>query len=309
MKKEAKWETERLRYDTGQHNRILIVMVLLGILAFVPVFVRLYTLMVTDYDYYANLALRNQTRTTTVTARRGNIYDRNMNVLAASVSVENVYLDPHELKQSKADISAISQELGRILDLNPSWIAEQAADTKMRYKQIAARIDETVAAQIRKYMNEQALAEFNRISALKNSVDYKWVADNAARATLDAELRSTTTCEGDIVVRLEKAVEVLCNRANHTPSEQYKALVVVQKLIVDLHTISHIAIDGIEQSKADFSFTWTAGKEGSKKHEKRGSLTWHKLWSSNFCFWHQGWSSEYYAYDIDLRHCRATHDE
>ena len=136
----------------------------------------------------------------------------------------------------------------------------------------------------RKYMTKQALAEYNRLLALRQTVDYKWVADDAARATLDAELRSTTTCEGDIVVRLEKAVEVLCNRANHTPGEQYKALVVVQKLIVDLHTISHIAIDGIEQSKADFSFTWTAGKEGSKKHEKRGSLTWHKLWSSNFCF-------------------------
>lgn len=153
----------------------------------------------------------------------------------------------------------------------------------------------------RKYMNEQALAEFNRISALKNSVDYKWVADSAARAMLDAELRSTTTDEKDIVVRLERAVEVLRNRANHTPGEQYKALVAVQKLIVNLHTVSCIAIDGIEQSKADFSFTWTAGKEGSKKHEKRGPLTWHKLWSSNFCFWHQGWSSEYYAYDIDLR--------
>lgn len=153
----------------------------------------------------------------------------------------------------------------------------------------------------RKYMNEQALAEFNRISALKNSVDYKWVADSAARAMLDTELRSTTTDEKDIVVRLERAVEVLRNRANHTPGEQYKALVAVQKLIVDLHTVSCIAIDGIEQSKADFSFTWTAGKEGSKKHEKRGPLTWHKLWSSNFCFWHQGWSSNYYAYDLDLR--------
>jgi len=98
MKKESKREAGRLRYDTGQHNRILAVMALLGLLAFVPIIMRLYTLMVTDYEYYANLALRNQTRTTTVTAERGNIYERNMNMLAASVSVENVYLDPHELK-------------------------------------------------------------------------------------------------------------------------------------------------------------------------------------------------------------------
>ena len=153
----------------------------------------------------------------------------------------------------------------------------------------------------RKYMSKQALAEYNRLTALRQTVDYKWVADDAARATLDADLRSTTTDEKDVVVRLEKAVEVLRNSASHTPNEQYEAFVTVKKLIVALHTVSHIAIDDVEQSKADFSFTWTAGKEGSKKHEKRGSLTWHKLWSSNFCFWHQGWSSEYYAYDIDLR--------
>jgi hypothetical protein len=153
----------------------------------------------------------------------------------------------------------------------------------------------------RKYMTPQARAEYDRLSSLRKTVDYKWVADKTARATLNAELVSTTTCEKDIVVRLEKAVEVLRTSANHTPSEQYEAFVTVTKLIVALHTVSHIAIEGVENSKADFSFTWTAGKEGSKKYEKRGSLTWHKLWSSNFCFWHQGWSSEYYAYDIDLR--------
>ena len=62
----------RLRADTGQHNRIMLVMAVLGILAFLPIGVRLYVLMVTQYDHYADLALRNQTRTTTVTAHRGN---------------------------------------------------------------------------------------------------------------------------------------------------------------------------------------------------------------------------------------------
>ena len=151
-------EYRRLRLDTGQHRRIVITAAVLGLLAFVPVTLRLYQLMVTDYGYYANLALRNQTRSTGVTADRGTIYDRNMNILACSRSVENVYLDPHELKQSKADIPAISAVLGEILELDPTWIAQQAADTKMRYKQIAARIDEDVASQIRKYMNEQNIS-------------------------------------------------------------------------------------------------------------------------------------------------------
>ena len=148
----------RLRLDSGQHKRILLTMLALGLLAFVPVGLRLYYLMVENYDYYANLALRNQTRTTQVTAHRGDICDRNMNVLATSVSVENVYLDPHELKQSKADIEAVSRFLGEILDKEPSWIAEQAADLKQRYKQVGTRIDEETAGKIRAFINAQGIS-------------------------------------------------------------------------------------------------------------------------------------------------------
>ena len=72
---------DRLRMNTGQHRRIILVMLLFGVLAFVPVLWRLHHLMVRNYDRYAALALRNQTRTTTVTAERGEIYDRNMNIL------------------------------------------------------------------------------------------------------------------------------------------------------------------------------------------------------------------------------------
>jgi len=153
-----KQEYNRIRRDSGQHRRIRNTALVLGVLAFIPVCVQFYTLMVRDYDYYARLALRNQTRTTAVTADRGIIYDRNMNILACSQSVENVYLDPHELKQSKADISAISEKLGEILNIEPQWISQQAKDTKMRYKQIASRIDEETATKIRNYINEENIA-------------------------------------------------------------------------------------------------------------------------------------------------------
>ncbi len=149
---------DRLRFNSGQHRRILLTGLLLGILAFVPVAVRLYQLMVESYDYYAALALRNQTRTTAVSAHRGDIYDRNMNILATSVSVENVYLDPHELKQSKADIHAVAAYLAPLLDREPAWIEEQAADLKKRYKQVGARIDEETASLIRQYINENEIS-------------------------------------------------------------------------------------------------------------------------------------------------------
>ena len=157
-KKPRKKEYARIRGDTGQHRRIIAVMLVLGIAAFVPVALRLYQLMIADYDYYSQLALRNQTRTTSVTADRGVIYDRNMNIMALSVSVENVYLDPHELRQSKADIALISETLGEILNLDPAWIADQAADTSKRYKQVAARVSEETAAKIRLFINEHSIS-------------------------------------------------------------------------------------------------------------------------------------------------------
>ena len=150
----GKKEISRLRWDTGQHSRIIAVMVLLGIVAFMPVLFRLYRLMVAEYDYYSAKALKNQTRTTAVAAERGNIYDRNMNILASSVGVEQVYLDPHELKQAKEDIGLISSFLGEVLDKDPKWIAQQAADFSKRYKQVGSRIGEETAAQIRSFINE-----------------------------------------------------------------------------------------------------------------------------------------------------------
>ena len=149
---------ERVRFDSAQHFRLWLIMAVFCIGTLALIGWRLYDLMIGQYDYYSRLALRNQTRTTQVSARRGEIYDRNMNILATSQGVENVYLDPHELKQSKADIEAISQALGQILGEDPAWIREQALDLKQRYKQVGSRVDQETAAKVRTYINENAIS-------------------------------------------------------------------------------------------------------------------------------------------------------
>jgi len=179
---------DRLRFNSGQHRRILLTGALLGVLAFVPVALRLYRLMVEEYGYYAALALRNQTRTTTVSAHRGEIYDRNMNILATSVSVENVYLDPHELKQSKADIPGIARYLGQLLEEDPAWIEEQASDLTKRYKQIGARVSQDTAAQIRQYINENGISGIHLEPASRRSYPF---------GTLAAQVIGFTNTGGD----------------------------------------------------------------------------------------------------------------
>ena len=149
---------QRIRGDTGQQHRVLVVALILGVLSFIPIGIRLYNLMVVDYDYYADKALKNQTRSTAVTANRGIIYDRNMHILACSESTQTIYLDPHELKQSGADLKAVSERLGQLLELDPQWIQDQGKDLTMRYKQIAAFVDEETGAQVREYISENNIS-------------------------------------------------------------------------------------------------------------------------------------------------------
>ena len=148
----------RVRMDSAQHWRIRLTALVLGALGFLTVGARLYRLMVVDYDYYAAKALNNQTRSTAAASNRGYVYDRNMNILAASRSVENVYLDPHELKQSKADLEEIAAFLGPLLEKQPQWILEQGQDLRRRYKQVGSRIPEETAGQIRAYIRERDIS-------------------------------------------------------------------------------------------------------------------------------------------------------
>ena len=182
----------RIRGDSGQKRRIMLTGALLGILAFVPVMLQLYRLMVVDYGYYRDLALRNQSRTTSVSTDRGQILDRNMNILAASETVETVYLDPHELKQSKADIALISQRLGEILDLEPAWITEQARDIRQRYKRLKAKVPQDTADKIREFVNENGIKGIHLEPESKRYYPYGELASQV----IGFANSSNTGCEG-----------------------------------------------------------------------------------------------------------------
>lgn len=150
----SRQSTDRVRADREMLSRTGIVLILCGILAFLPVAGMFLNLMVFKHDEYAERALNNQTRSTAITASRGVIYDRNMNIMAASASVENVFLDPYELKRDQEDMDLISNTLASILDLDAAWIREQAADTSMRYKVLATRVEPEITDQIREFINK-----------------------------------------------------------------------------------------------------------------------------------------------------------
>ena len=144
-------------------SRTLILMVLCGVIAFVPLIGTLYNLMITQHDYYNEKAIKNQTRSTNLTAARGVIYDANMNVLASSSTVETVFIDPNEIAEQMKQpensnlLDQIARGLGEILDVEPSFVYEQAADKQYRYKVIKRKISEELADEVRAFISENSI--------------------------------------------------------------------------------------------------------------------------------------------------------
>ena len=144
-------------------RRTLVLMVLCGIVAFVPLIGTLYHLMITEHDYYPEKAIKNQTRSTNLTATRGVIYDANMNVLASSSTVETVFIDPNEIAEQMKQpensnlLDQIARGLGEILDVEPSFVYEQAADKQYRYKVIKRKISEELADEVRAFISENSI--------------------------------------------------------------------------------------------------------------------------------------------------------
>ena len=96
-------------------RRTLFLMAVCGILAFCVLAARLYVLQIRDHEKYEELAINQQLRETGASAERGTIYDCNMNILAMSANVENVYLSPAEIEMYDEDPELIAQKLSEIL--------------------------------------------------------------------------------------------------------------------------------------------------------------------------------------------------
>lgn len=126
-------------------RRTLVLMALFGVVVFIPLIVTLYNLMIRDHDYYEAQAIDNQTRYTSLSASRGQIFDRNMNVFASSKTVETVFIDPNEIAQEMAKpensnlLDHIARGLSEILDVSTDFVYKQASDKRSAIRSSAGR--------------------------------------------------------------------------------------------------------------------------------------------------------------------------
>jgi cell division protein FtsI (penicillin-binding protein 3) len=116
-----------------------------GFLAFwfLAICLRLVWLQVVSYGEFAQRASRQQQRSIDVSAVRGNIYDRNGNELAMTVSVDSIFAVPSELQ----DVHGAAVALGHALK-NDAQEIENRMRSSHAFAWVARKVDAGASARV-----------------------------------------------------------------------------------------------------------------------------------------------------------------
>lgn len=190
-------------------RRTFWLMLVLGILAFVVLFFKLYDLQIIQHKQMQTRALDQQTSQTVVSAFRGTIYDRNGSQLAVSVSAEDVVMSPFHMKKQRDeeaerlekirlenaqlaegekkksvdtivlwDYDSLAAKLADILDLSQDDIRERMNNTNSQYELLAKKVDEDTADQIRQLINDLNIEGLDLVATSKRVYPYGSLASH-----------------------------------------------------------------------------------------------------------------------------------
>ena len=154
--------------------RTLFLLGLFGVAVFVPLFVKLWSIQITDHDKYEQMSIEQQTMDSKVEASRGTIYDSKGTVLAMSATVYNIQLSPKGVEEAQESYakavaeadgdadkmpdypeptdSYIASELARILDLDEADILKRLEKTWSQYEILKWRVETEEADAVRQFI-------------------------------------------------------------------------------------------------------------------------------------------------------------
>lgn len=165
-------------------NRTMILMAVLGVLVFLILVIKLFSLQILRHDELEAKALDQQTRSTEVAATRGTIYDRNGNIMAISATAETVFLSPLEMDRALSDKDnpvawtkdSVAQKLSEILEINKEGILKKMERTDSQYEVLKLRVEENVADQIRTFINDEGVVGVYMVTDAKRYYPYATLA-------------------------------------------------------------------------------------------------------------------------------------
>ena len=159
--------------------RTLFLLGLFGVAVFIPLFVKLWSIQITNHDKYEQMAIEQQTMDSKVEASRGTIYDSKGAVLAMSATVYNIQLSPKGVEEAQENYakaveeangdadkmpdypeptdSYIASELARILDLEEEDILKRLEKTWSQYEILKWRVETEQADAVRQFIVDSHL--------------------------------------------------------------------------------------------------------------------------------------------------------
>ena len=138
-------------------RRALCLMAVFGAGLFALLLARLFQLQILEHTRFEKLAMEQQLRDVPSNAARGVIYDRNLQPLAVSASVDNVYLSPAEIQAYGEDPELIASGLSGILGLDREEILKKCGQTGSWYVTVARKLEREQADAVRAFKNEHNL--------------------------------------------------------------------------------------------------------------------------------------------------------
>ncbi len=166
-------------------NRSTVLMIIIILLGFGTVYARLFYLQVFQAEDLQKRAIEQQLHDTTVSAKRGSIYDAGGNVLAQSITVWNVVLAPANFKKDdEAGRRVVAEGLAKILGLDKDDILKKTYEDSY-YVVLKNKVETKTRNQILEF--EDKIYKENKISNVINMIeDYKryYTHDNFAGPVL-----------------------------------------------------------------------------------------------------------------------------
>jgi stage V sporulation protein D (sporulation-specific penicillin-binding protein) len=167
--KMAKAPTNKMR------KRMYFLLILMMVGGFGLLIFRLYQIQIQEGPAYQKMALDQQLRATTISAERGNIFDRNMKTLAASATVWTVFISPAQI-ENEAELELIADNLSAILDVDREKIIERGQKKSSYYEIIKSKIEKETADRVTEFILEHNIKSVNLEEDTKRYYPYGTLA-------------------------------------------------------------------------------------------------------------------------------------
>lgn len=177
-KEQKKREKDR-RANRAILGRTIFLMVVFGVLIFIPLLWKLWDLQINQHEQLLQEAIDQQTADIPVSAERGTIYDTNGSILSMSATVYNIIVSPRDVDRLQEEYAEkvekakegngeypdyleptdelIASGLAKILNVDPLMIMERLAIDN-QYQMIKAKVEDDIADQVRAFVTENKLS-------------------------------------------------------------------------------------------------------------------------------------------------------